>query len=128
MNTPIKPPGSTPFSQSPEPVADVTGTEKPNETFRDVLDEVAQVGEVSYARETALNSVDAIADQLRTGEIDTLTALDKLVENALEDLSVSALPPEEKLEVEKLLRAALQEDPTLIALTKDLERQGPIEK
>jgi hypothetical protein len=128
MNTPIKPPGSTPFSQSPEPVADVTGTEKPTETFRDVLDELAQVGEVSHARETAFDSVQAIADQLRTGEIDAPTAIDKLVENALRDLSISALPPEEKLEVEKLLRAALQDDPTLIALEKDLERQGPIEK
>jgi hypothetical protein len=128
MNTPIKPPGSTPFSQSPEPVADVTGTEKTNETFGDVLDELAQVSEVSQAKETAFDSVQAIADQLRTGEIDTPAALEKLVEDALQDLSISGLLPEEKLEIEKLLRAALQDDPTLIALAKDLERQEPIEK
>jgi hypothetical protein len=128
MNSPIKPPGGTPFSQSPEPVADVTGTEKPAETFREVLDELAPVGEVSNAKEASLDSVQAIADQLRTGKIDTSTALDRLVENALEDLSVGALPPEEKLELQKMLRVALQDDPTLAALTKDLRRQEPIEK
>jgi hypothetical protein len=128
MNTPIKPPGGTPFSQSPEPVADVTGTEKPAETFSKALDELAPVGEVSNAKEASLDSVQAIADQLQTGKIDTPTALERLVENTLEDLSVSALPPEEKLEIEKMLRAALQDDPTLVALTKDLRRQEPIEK
>jgi len=128
MSSPIKPPGPTPTSQSPEPVADVTGTEKSAKTFRDVLDEVAQVGEVSHPSETAFNSVQAIADQLRTGQIDTPTAIDKLIENALQDLSISALPPEERLEVEKLLRAALQDDPTLVALAKDLRRKEPVDK
>ena len=128
MNTPIKPPGSTPFTQTPEPVADAIGTEKPAETFRDVLDEVTPAGELSHPNDAALNPVHAIADQLQTGKIDTATAIDKLVKNALEDLSISGLPPEEKLAVEKLLRAALKEDPTLVALAKDLRRQEPIEK
>lgn len=128
MSTPIKPPGSPPLSQSPEPIADVTGAEKSAETFREVLDEIAQVGEASHTTQTSFNSVQAIVDQLRTGKINTPAAIDKLVENALQDLSLSVLPPEEKLEVEKLLRTALQDDPTLVALVKDLRQQEPIEK
>ncbi len=128
MSTPIKPPGNTPLSQAPEPVPDVSNTEKSAEAFRDVLDEVAPVGEVPNAKAVSFDSVQAIADQLRSGKIDTPAAIEKLVENALEDLSIGALPPEERREVEKMLRAALQDDPTLVALTKDLRRQEPIEK
>jgi len=128
MNTPIKPPGGTPFTQTPEPVADAIGTEKSAEPFQDVLDEVTPADALSHENDDFLNPVHAIADQLRTGEIDTPTAIDKLVKNALEDLSISGLPPEKKLAVEKLLRAALEEDPTLVALAKDLRRQEPIEK
>lgn len=128
MNAPIKPPSGTPFAPPPEPVADVAGTEKPNETFREVLDEIAPVGETSNAREVSFDSVRTIADQLRAGEIDTSTALEKLVENTLEDLSIRTMHMEERLEIEKLLRAALQDDPSLVALAADLRRREPTEK
>jgi hypothetical protein len=128
MSTPIKPPESTPFSQPTGQVSDVNGTEKPSKTFQEVMDTSLPLDRVSGPIPTSLDQVQAIADQLKTGKIDTDTAITRLIENALSNASISNLSSVRKTELEKLLRVAVQSDPTLETLTRDLKRQGPIEK
>lgn len=126
MTSPIKPPGDgPPGPSSPDGPGGPSGpgkpkpAEGPSEAFRETL-EGASEGPASeqVAGSDALQSV---ADDLRAGRIDAAQAVDRLVQRALE-AAPEALPPAARAELEAHLRRALAEDPSLSALTKDLER------
>ena len=141
MSSPIKPPGgNTPGTNIPQ---DAVGHEKrrgaTGESFRATLDEPRNeavateaarevegahaagsahtVGEVDGASE-----VKRIAADLRAGRMDAASAVDALVARALESNAAMALPPAQRTELEAYLRTTLSEDPSLLALTKDLSR------
>jgi hypothetical protein len=126
MSSPIKPPGGKPAGGvSPEDVAgtgSAKGPGKAAEAFRDAL-EGARGADASTAAGAA-DPVRAVAADLAAGRIDAATAVDRLVARALESGGARGLPPVRRAELEALLRASLAEDPTLVSLTKDLERGG----
>jgi hypothetical protein len=49
--------------------------------------------------------------------------MEMLVERALDRASPARLSAQERQQLESLLRAALQDDPTLAAMIRDLERR-----
>lgn len=128
MSTPIKPPGSA-------RVEGVAGhgdgpehgrVEGRSGELRAMVDEAARAA-TSEAAAPAVNAaapsrVGGIDHDLATGRIDVDEAIERLLARAL--ASASALPLEHRAALEAQLRSALAEDPTLIALRKDLER-GP---
>ncbi|MBN1654898.1 MAG: hypothetical protein JXA30_14105 [Deltaproteobacteria bacterium] len=128
MNTPIKPPESTPFSQPAEQVSEVNGIEKSSKTFQEVMDASNAAEEIKRPGGASFDTIQTVVDQLKSGEIDRDRAIEILVDNALERLSPGAMPLQGRNELEKLLHTALQNDPSLIALTKGLKPREPIEK
>lgn len=116
--TSIKPkgPGGPGVPDAPD-APSAKPTEAPRESFREVLDAPS-----GAARTSATGPLASITDDLRAGKIDAATAIDRLVANALAGKDVAGLPPARRAELEAHLRAALAEDPALVALTKDLER------
>ncbi len=63
-----------------------------------------------------------LAEELRTGQVGSEQAVDRLVERALSSGTARGLPPARRAELETLLRTALAEDPTLAAMQGDLSR------
>src|SRR5262245_53755486 len=117
--TSIKPKGPQ-GPGAPDAAADIgaaKGTGAPRESFRDALDATRGPERVSAAGPLA-----SIGDDLRAGKIDVATAIERLVARALSSQDAAALPPARRAELEAHLRAALADDPALLALTKDLER------
>jgi hypothetical protein len=122
MSSPIKPPGKTP-GVGPTPEAGSTG--KATETFQKALDETAAASAAAGPEKAAAkNAISALAQEVAAGRIDVRNAVDQLVSRALESSTASALPPARRAELEAHLRRALADDPTLAALTQDLERGG----
>ena len=134
MTSPIKPPGSTPGAGIPE---DAVRPGEPRgvsgESFRSTLDGAApEAAAAESSRDVAAaqstqeasraSEVTRLAADLRTGRIDTAQAIDALVARALESGAAKALPPAQRTELEAYLRTTLSEDPSLVALTKDLTR------
>lgn len=127
MSTPIKPPGSPPPG-GPEP-GDGPHTERaegrPGE-FREAVEDAAEadVDAATAASETERASgaspLGALRADLEAGRIGVDQAVDRLVERALS--SAAGLAPSERAALEAQLREALSEDPTLVALRRDLER------
>lgn len=118
--TSIKPPtrpASTPGAEDVSGPGASTPAEAPRETFRETLDATRKPPSAE-----PLQGVASITDDLRAGRIDARTAVDRLVARALAAPDATALPPAGRAELEAHLRAALSEDPTLVALAKDLER------
>ena len=64
----------------------------------------------------------ALGADLKAGRIDVQSVVDRLVEHAVASGSARALTPAGRRELESFLRRALEEDPTLIGLLKDMER------
>lgn len=132
MSSPINPPGGPKDPSSPDELSGAEGADRsqksqgPSEAFRQTLDRAEEAGDApNVAGTTATNAADplaAITDDLRAGRIDVDTAIDRLVERALESRSAEALPPARRGELEAFLRRSLADDPTLVALTGDLER------
>lgn len=126
----IKPPsGKSPGLTSPTDVAGKPATKAPSETFRKTLEEPSAAGSASAtAPSTAAAGVEpkkgaaGIAQELRAGKIDAETAVNKLVDKALAKADAAGLPPAKRTELEAMLRDALESDPTLSQLSKDLER------
>ncbi len=129
MSTPIKPPGHT------DPVGGADPSEgsqpgaveqRPGE-LRSLVDE-ARAEQASQrspdaadaTAATAPSRVGGVQADLAAGRIDVDEAIERLVDRAL--AQASGLPTEQRAALEAQLRAALAEDPTLIALRKDLER------
>ncbi|MBZ0122083.1 MAG: hypothetical protein K8H88_34130 [Sandaracinaceae bacterium] len=65
-------------------------------------------------------SVEALGADVKAGNLDADAAVERLVQRAL--AQASGLAPAHRAALEAQLRAALAEDPALIALRKDLER------
>lgn len=129
MTTPIKPPGSPPIPPDSIDVADVGGTDKPSRTFGEVMfDRSHGVTEEIKTREILSDPVGRIYEELKTGEITTDTAIEKLVENAMQNSAVQLMSPAQREELETLLRSSLKEDPTLVAMTQHLKRQEPADE
>lgn len=126
MTSPIKPPGGPSGSPSPDGVGGPGRAGQPKETseaFRQTLDRTSGPEEAPRAAgASAADPVAQVAADLRAGRIDVDTALDRLVERAMSSRAVEALPPARRSELEAHLRRSLADDPTLVALTRDLER------
>jgi hypothetical protein len=122
MSTPIKPPGPGDVPRPDEQNSEIGSAEKPSAPFKDVLDSTQKVGQQAPVESAAVDPVRALAQQLGSGAIDVETAVDKLVERALSGVLVDKLSAQQRDEIETILREALQSDPALTALIKDLER------
>lgn len=107
MSTPIKPPGG-PDAPDPSPEPETAGkVEGAAGEFKEVVEAAA-----STAAEAAAEGVSA-------GHLDPGEAIEQLVQRALS--SAQGLTDAHRAELEAQLRAALEEDPTLVALQEDLQ-------
>lgn len=124
MTTPIKPPGGSPSTTGaagPSNDADRGRIEGRSGELRSMVEGAeAEVNGPQAARAEGPSSLSVIEHELRAGTLDMDQAIDRLVARALEH--AAALPAEQQAELEANLRTALAEDPTLLALQKDLER------
>lgn len=123
MTTPIKPPGgsSTSGASGASTGADGGRVEGRSGELRSLV-ERAETGvegpTAAHAGEP--ESLSAIEREVRAGSLDAEQAIDRLVARALE--RAAGLSAEQRAALEANLRSALAEDPTLLALRKDLER------
>ncbi|AKF10670.1 hypothetical protein DB32_007819 [Sandaracinus amylolyticus] len=98
-----------------------TGAEGASDAFRAELEKAGATGGPSAASGARTDALKALAEEVRSGRIDASQAIDRLVERALGGMAAS-LPPARRAELEAMLRAALEEDPTLAAMQRDLAR------
>ena len=122
MTTPIKPPGSGNALQYTEQLsqsAGAEGTAAPSPELSEIQRPAVQQ---APAGEVALDAVRSIADGFRAGAIDSNLAIERLVERALSSPAAGKLSALQREQLEGLLRGALQDDPTLAVLIRDLER------
>ena len=122
MTTPIKPPASDHPLQQVEELSGSVGAEKPSATVQEVAEPRQEPVQQADAG-AAADPLQAIANALGSGEIDADRAVEMLVERALASISGAELSGEERQQIESFLRSALQNDPELAAMIKDLERQ-----
>ncbi len=124
MSTPIKPPGGGPPRGVDAPSAGKSPAAKPkSDEFRKTVDLRHPPAAPDAARPTtAPDEVQRIAASVRAGEIDPATAVSQLVERALSSGAARTLGPEKRRELESVLRSALESDPTLAGMVRDLER------
>lgn len=122
MSSPIKPPGSP---SAPTPAADAgpaAPTDRVKESFQANLNNLDSASEVqAKSQPTMTDVVQDVVQRLEAGEIDATAAIDHLVEHALQHNGAQLLDPAQRLELESILRRALDEDPTLQSLKIDLE-------
>lgn len=127
MSAPIQPPGG-----GSGPPDGVGGPEGPGEadspvrsdgTGADALD-APQPTEAPGPTDAgeASGAVQEVAAELRAGRLDPADAVERLVQRALASPEAAALSPALRIELETHLRTTLADDPTLAALTRDLER------
>ena len=98
------------------PVGDAGRVDQPAVSFGETLagSEVA-----SGAAAIAPESVEALVGRLRAGEIGVGAVLDTLVEQAVRG---APLGPRAVEQVREMLRSALESDPTLRALVREIEQ------
>lgn len=121
--TQIKPPTGSSSVLPPEhlqspntPDASVASTQNASGPSLGDLVEAAE----QRAVPTEVNpSTDSLTDQIKAGTLTQSQAVDQLIEKALGDVA-SALSSEQRQDLEQTMRAALANDPTLIALQNDL--------
>jgi hypothetical protein len=123
MTIPIKPPASDHPLQQVEELSSSVGAEKPSGAVQEVAGARQEPVQKTEPGGAAADPLQAIASALRSGEIDAGRAVEMLVERALARVSGTELSGEERQQIESFLRAALQNDPELAAMIKDLERQ-----
>lgn len=114
MTDSIKPPGGPP---SAPPPPDLSGAGEGR--FRGTL-EAARAPEASRA--TPQGALGALASELRSGSLTPEAAVARLLEQHLSSGPARALTPAARAELERMLRARLEEDPTLLTLTAELGR------
>ena len=90
------------------------------EDFRATLDAAREVGPAEAARGGA--DAAGLAAAVRSGELSPATVVDSLVERALSAPAARALSAPARADLERALRSALAEDPTLLAMQADLGR------
>lgn len=122
MSTPIKPPGGPkangPNGEDAAPQGRVEG--RSGELRSMVEDAERSVEGPTVGQAAEPNALSSIERDMTAGRIDVEQAIDRLVARALE--RAAELPASQRAELEVNLRNALAEDPTLLALRKDLER------
>jgi hypothetical protein len=124
MSTPpVKPPGSGHPLHQVEELSGGVGAEKPSAAAPEAVETQHETVQQATGTATPADPVRAIGDALRSGEIDTQRAVEMLVERALEREPSARLSGQERQQLESFLSKALQDDPTLAAIVKDLERQ-----
>ena len=84
-------------------------------------------GAVSGANASAGTSAVAapavgLAEQLRSGALTPAQVVDAVVAQALEQARAQGLPAAEEAHLERVLRTAMTDDPTLAGLARELER------
>ncbi len=121
MSSPIKPPGKPPGV----PPASESAGGPSKASFDAALERTAEAKNTDQAGQVVSSeAIAALAKDLAAGKIDPAKAINQLVARALDGPTASALPPARRAELEAHLRRALSDDPTLAALTQDLERGG----
>jgi hypothetical protein len=121
VSNPIKPPGGP---SAPDPSNRASGAGR----LEDEPGELEKLAEAdapagSAAEASAPDGVSRLAQlraDLASGRIGVDDAIERMVRHAVG--SATGLPPAQRSALEAQLRAALSEDPTLIALRRDLER------
>ena len=123
MSTPIKPPGGGPVRgvEVPKEGKDAT-TKAPSGDFRKALEVDRPAAPARTNGPSDADAVRRIGEQARAGEIDGSHAVDALVERAMSSGAARSLAPAKRRELESLLRSAIESDPTLAGMVKDLER------
>lgn len=92
------------------------------EGFRETL-ATDRPSEASASAATGeVGELDQLAQQLESGALTAEQAIEALVERQLHSPAAQMLAPAQRAELESMLRARLAEDPTLIALGRDLSR------
>lgn len=124
MTSPIKPPGGKPPIPQNPAVDQVNKGDKGG--FSDAVKaaEAAEASAVGTSAQTPSAEVgaDGVAARLQSGEIDAATAVEELVQRALQTPSVQGLSPDARADLEATLRATIANDPTFATLQKDLDR------
>ncbi len=125
MSTPIKPPGGPSSGPGSIESSGTESTSAPGAFKQAVASEGASATSDVAAAEAGASSeasapVQALVDEVRAGRLDVDGAIDQLVDRALS--TTTGLPPEHRQALEAQLRGALGEDPTLLALRRELER------
>jgi hypothetical protein len=75
----------------------------------------------SVAAPSTGTPVDAIVQELMDGHISSSEAVDRLIAHTLNSGMVKDAPESLRLEVEQMLRAAVETDPDLKSLAKNIE-------
>jgi hypothetical protein len=123
MSTPIKPPGG-PSPADPSGSANGAGRVEGKAGELEKLVEGAASADAHQASEasssTRASRLEGLKADLAAGRIGVDEAIDRMVEHALR--SAHGLPEAQRSALEAQIRTALLEDPTLIALRKDLRR------
>jgi hypothetical protein len=124
MSTPVKPPDPGHLLQQVEHLSGSPDAEKPSAALQEAAGTQAEPVRRPGPADQASDPVQQIANALRAGEIDPAKATEMLVERALATASRAELSGQERQQIASVLRLALQNDPTLVAMLDDLERQA----
>ena len=98
--------------------ADVGGTD--GEAFRASLDSSQEVAPTTASAAQGLGTVAELAGALKAGALEPSAVVDRLVEKALSAPAARGLTEAGRAQLERTLRTALAEDPTLLAMQADL--------
>ena len=123
MTTPIKPPGQGVATTSTPDVDASRGpgsAKSTGESFQSTLEKTSQAS--SSRAPVAADALRSLVDDLKAGRTTVDAALDRLVARALDSGMAKSLSAARRVELEKALRSALLEDPSLQALSKEMER------
>lgn len=90
------------------------------EAFRATLEAAREVDPAGATRGSA--DAAGLAAAVRSGELSPAAVVDSLVERALAAPAAQALSAPARADLERALRGALAEDPTLLAMQADLGR------
>jgi hypothetical protein len=122
MTDPIKRGGGA-GPVDPNATEGVTGGGAPRtEGFREALATSETPSSTGASATGAASELGHLAKQLESGSVTPEQAIEALVERQLDSPAARMLAPAQRAELESMLRSRLAEDPTLIALGRDLSR------
>ena len=90
------------------------------EAFRASLEAAGEVAPTSTSASEGLGTVAELAGALKSGAVEASAVVDRLVEKALAAPAARGLTEAGRAQLERTLRTALAEDPTLLAMQADL--------
>ncbi|MBX7191977.1 MAG: hypothetical protein K1X94_07965 [Sandaracinaceae bacterium] len=102
-------------------VGDVAGTGTGGEAFRATLEASRSIS--STEASGSVGSTAELAAAVKSGTIEPSAAVEQLVARALEAPAARGLTEAGRAQLERALRGALANDPTLLALQADLGRR-----